>query len=232
VGSNIVSAIIEERQRGGPFLSIEDVLSRVLHKDLNKKSLESLIKAGVFDSLNIERNQMLKNIDKVIVFSQGIRKHSGLLQNNLFGSMSKQARLVLEKMPEATKEEKLFWEKELMGFYVSDHPLKKYQNVFEKKKAYPIRKIIDYINSGHGTRSVRLGGIITNIKRIISKNNRPIAFAKIEDINDTLEVIVFSDILEKNPQIWQENNIVIIQGKPSLRDNEPKIIVEEAVKLN
>ncbi|KKS82867.1 MAG: polymerase III, alpha subunit protein [Candidatus Wolfebacteria bacterium GW2011_GWC1_43_10] len=232
VGSNIVDAIIEKRQKGGPFERFEDFLSRVTHKDLNKKSLESLIKAGVFDSLNIERSSLLANLDKILSFALGIRKNSNGSQSNLFGSHLNPAKLVLEKVPPPTKEEKLFWEKELLGFYISDHPLKKYEKMFEEKKVHPIGKVIEYIGSGKGTGSVRTGGIIATVKKIISKNQKPIVFAKIEDLSDTLEVVVFSDVLEKNPSIWEEKNIVVVQGKPSLRDNEPKIIVDQVIKLN
>lgn len=90
----------------------------------------------------------------------------------------------------------------------------------------------EYISSGKGTSSLRTGGIITSIKKIISKNQKTILFAKIEDLSDTLEVVVFSDVLEKNPSLWQEKNIIILQGKPSLKENEPKIIVDQAIKLN
>ncbi len=232
VGSNIVEAIVQERQKNGPFQRLEDFLLRVTHKDLNKKSLESLIKAGVFDSLGIERKQLLTNLDKILNFAANAKKNNHL-QPNLFGSQFHQTtRLILEKSPPASSEEKFSWEKELIGFYVSDHPLKKYQKLFEEKKVLSIKKVAEYISSGKGISSLRTGGIITSIKKIISKNQKTILFAKIEDLSDTLEVVVFSDVLEKNLSLWQEKNIIILQGKPSLKENEPKIIVDQAIKLN
>ncbi len=117
VGAQIATAIIEERIARGPFKGFSDFLCRVQHKDLNKKSLESLAKAGAFDLLGIERNQAIQNLDEILRFS-GIVKKSGLTENShsLFGSSMSTASLKLKDFPPATPEEKLRWEKELLGF--------------------------------------------------------------------------------------------------------------------
>jgi DNA polymerase-3 subunit alpha len=233
VGTAIVDAIIEERQKGGPFKNLQEFLSRVLHKDLNKKSMESLIKAGVFDSLSYERKQLLDNLDLILQFSQQLKKQSALLQNDLFGgSGHAQATLRLKDVPPASKEDKLFWEKELLGFYISDHPLKQYEEIMAQKKAMPIRSLTKHPNPSQLTGYLRIGGIVCNVKKIVTKNKKNIAFAKIEDLTDSMEVVVFSEVLDRRPEVWQDNAIVIIQGKLSLRDNEPKIICEQVLKLN
>jgi len=232
VGSNIVDAIIEERQKQGPYKTFEDFLTRVFHKDLNKKSLESLIKGGAFDSLAMERKMLLSNIDGIIAFSQGMKKNAASQQSNLFGSATAHTKLALEHTDPATREEKLFWEKELLGFYMSDHPLKKYAKIFEQKQVLSLADVIQKkVRAGIGG-SIRAGGVIASIKKIITKNNKPIIFAKLEDVSDTMEVVVFSETLERKPDVWQENNVVIVQGKLSERDNEPKIIVDQVIKLN
>jgi DNA polymerase-3 subunit alpha len=232
VGSNIVDAIILERQKNGPFTSFVDFLSRVTHKDLNKKSLESLAKAGVFDSLGIERNSIIDNLDKILSFIQQAKKQTNTLQNGLFGKSNAHLSLSLPLTKPTKEEDKLRWEKELLGFYMSDHPLKKYQKFFEQKKISPIKNVLNRTARSTLSGSYRIAGIITAVKKVITKNKKPIVFAKIEDLSDTLEVVVFWDVLAKKPDIWENQNIVVIQGKLSEKENEPKIIVEEAVKIN
>ncbi len=232
VGSNIVSAIIAERQKNGPFISISDFLARVTHKDLNKKSLESLSKAGVFDGLGIERNVILSNLEKILSFSQQAKKHSTISQNGLFGNKTSEYKISLNQSAPAKEEEKLAWEKELLGFYVSEHPLKKYEKFFKEKKVNPIKSIIDRSAKSGIAGSYRIAGIITSVKKITTKNKKIMAFARIEDLSDTLEVVVFSEVLDRKSEIWENQNIVIIQGKLSLRDNESKIIVDQAIKIN
>jgi len=231
VGSNIVSAIVAERGRKGPFSSFSDFLMRTTHKDLNKKSLESLIKAGAFDCLGVERSQLLFNLEKIISFSGQVRKNANSLQNNLFGGDGG-VFLRLEACDPATPEERLFWEKELIGFYMSDHPLRKYEKVLATKNVSSVKDVLHNKASGGVLGSVRIAGVVVDVKKIITKNKKQMAFAKIEDMSDTIEIVVFPDLLERKNDIWQTNTVVIVQGKTSLRDNEPKIICDEVVKLN
>ena len=232
VGSNIVQEIIGERQMNGPFSSFEDFLLRVKHKDLNKKSLESMAKAGVFDSLGVDRKAILDNMDKISVFSQQAKKQLSSSQSNLFGKISSGCKLVLGDSQPATNEEKLLWEKELLGFFISHHPLKNYEMTLKEKKVVPIKQFAANGGNLPPNGAFRIAGVIMAAKKIISKNNRPMVFAKIEDLSDTLEVVVFSEVYQRNPEIWQVGNIVIVQGKASLRDGEPKMIADQVVKLN
>ncbi len=232
VGTNIVSAIVQERERGGAFADLKDFLSRVTDKGLNKKSLESLIKAGAFDSMGYERNQLLSNLDTIISFSKQLKKVSDS-QTNLFGSHTAHVNLVLPDAEPADKDQKLFWEKELLGFYFSDHPLKKYTKLFEQKGVIPIVSILTKTNLPSSiTGTYRVAGVISEIRKIMTKNNQPMAFAKLEDLGDTIEIVVFPGVLEQKTEAWEKNNVVIIQGRLSERDNEPKLICQEVVKLN
>ena len=233
VGTGIVEAITQDRARRGPFGSFEDFLSRIIHKDLNKKSFESLIKAGVFDSLGTERNRLLENLDVILASSQHIRKAEQNNHHSLFGgSAASTPSLRLKDVAAATNEQKLFWEKALLGFYISDHPLKKYEKFYREKKAVPISSIIKNENRSSLPRFIRIGGVITNVKKIVAKNNKEIAFVRIEDTSDSMELVVFSEILSKKPEAWLPNSIVVVQGKLSMRDSEPKLIAEEVVRLN
>ncbi len=232
VGSNIVSAIIKEREKGGPFKNFKDFLTRITDKDLNKKSLESLIKAGVFDDMEYERNTLIHNLDKIVSLSQQFRKQANLSQNNLFGNNIDFIKIEIEEIEPVGKEQILFWEKELLGFYFSNHPLEKYKEILSKKKVSGIKKLKSSYKEMPERSTHRVSGIITSITKIITKKNDSMLFAKIEDFNDNIEVVVFPSILSKKSDIWEENTIVIIQGKISNRDSEPKIICDEVVKLN
>jgi len=232
VGSNIVDAVISERQKNGPFKNLSDFIARITHKDLNKKSMESLTKSGVFDSLAIDRGVILANIDKILACSSQIKKTFSSSQNGLFSQDSAGYTFSLNNTSQATEDEKLGWEKELLGFYISDHPLKKYKDFFIQKKVVPIKSILDRSAKSSVGGSYRIAGVITAVKKIITKTKKPIAFVKIEDLSDTMEIVVFSEVLERKPEVWEPQNIIIVQGKMSLRDNEPKIIADEVIKIS
>jgi DNA polymerase-3 subunit alpha len=231
VGEAIVQELVQERQRGGPFKSFENVLSRVLHKDLNKKSLESMIKAGVFDSLGTERNTLLTNLETILQFSQQARKHTASMQNSLFGSSATPAgiRIQLVASPPANTDDLLAWEKELLGFYLSDHPMKAYEKILKEKKVEPIKSIFE---KGASTSPVRIAGVVIAVKKIVTKNGKQIAFVTLEDTSESTEVIVFAETLARKPEAWQEKSILIVQGKISDRNNELKMVCDQVIKLN
>lgn len=239
VGANIVDAVIQERQRLGPFKNFTDFLSRVQHKDLNKKSLESLTKAGVFDSLGAERGNLLANIEEILAFSQSVKKTQSS-QINLFGTnhyASSNLNFLKKEnngSPLSAKE-KLTWEKELIGLYLSGHPLDQHKETLKKNKIKTIQELLAEHNggtNGNGNgRMTRIAGIVSNIKQIVSKGGQPILFVRIEDFNASMEIVVFSDTLSKNPAVWRENNVLMAEGRLSWRNNEPKFICERAVEL-
>ncbi len=227
VGANIVENIIDERLKNGDFKDFIDFLNRTVHKDLNKKSLESLIKSGVFDGFNTERGLLLANIENILSFSQNIKKSRISSQNNLFGSDFANGTLKLAPAPPATNKEKLLWEKELVGLYISDHPLKAYLNKLKEMKAIPIKELKNKKTIGG---ACRVAGVIAKIRKILTKNGEPMLFAKIEDTDDSLEIVVFPEALAKNPSLWRENNIIIIEGRLSRKDTEPKLICQGAIE--
>ena len=230
VGQNIVDAIVEERARGGPFQNFTDFLTRIDHKDLNKKSLESLIKCGAFDSLNIERNQALSNIEEILKFITNTRRIKLQSSNSLFGNIASSTVARLELLPTAPalNKDKLLWEKELMGLYISDHPLKQFE---EKLKTISTKSVRDAVQIKNERLQFNVAGLISNIKRISTKTGQPMIFAKVEDMNDEMEIIVFSDAMARNPNIWRENNAVMVTGRMSVRNNEYKMICEKAMEL-
>jgi DNA polymerase-3 subunit alpha len=142
VGNAIAQALIDERSLRGPYKDFNDILVRVQHKDLNKKSLESLAKAGVFDSLGAERNQVIENLEEIVKFTSAIKK-GGAQANSLFGPAQPTVTLTLKlkDAPPATSKQKLAWEKELLGFYLNDHPLRPFREKFQQIKARPLDEL-------------------------------------------------------------------------------------------
>ncbi len=227
VGEQIAVNITEERIRGGLFKDLQDFLVRIQHKDLNKKSLESLIKGGVFDSLETERKQLLENLDEIIKFNAAIKKSGGLKGNSLFGAqVNLGGNLKLKEVMPASSQEKLSWEKELLGFYLSDHPLSSYK---DKIKASQAKSIAEAKLIKNENQVFRIAGVISNIQRIMTKTGQPMMFVKIEDFSpQPMEVVVFNSTLKKTEAVWQEKNVVLVQGKISLRGGEPKMICDQA----
>ncbi len=224
VGSAVVEEIVSERKENGPFESIEDFLTRVHSRSLNKKSMESLIKAGAFDELE-ERNKLLHNLENLLRWAR--KKHASKMngQRSLFGSSKKVNGIRLEDVPPATKKERLKWEKELLGLYLTSHPLEKFANKL-KKNAFPIAEIGHYV-----ARRVRIGGIVSQTKKILTKNGNPMLFATIEDRTDKIEVVVFPRSFRNHSECFQEENIVFVSGKVDMKDGTPKLICEEAEEM-
>jgi len=208
VGQNVVESIITERKEKGPFKSISDFSSRISYGVLNKKSLESLIKAGVLDRLE-ERNKLLSNVEKILSVNREIQRNNNNNQKNLFGDLFHSSSILnLEEARPATDQERLTWEKELLGLYVSSHPLENFKKVFAQR-TFPIKEINERILG----QRIKIGGIISKIKKIITRNGKPMLFIKLEDLTDKIEVVVFPNMIEQNPTAFQENKIVMITGK-------------------
>ncbi len=231
VGANIVEAIIEERRRNGPFADLGNFLNRVQHKDLNKKSLESLTKSGALESLGVERNAVLKNIDDILKFVAAAKKARFNSQNSLFAGHLPASGLRLKAAPAASTQEKLGWEKELLGLYISDHPLNAHLHKMAENKVQSIKEIAAKGPTIPARAVISVAGIVSRIKRVTTKLGQPMIFAGLEDLSGAMEIIVFSDALAKNPDVWRENNVLMIKGRVSLRDGETKLVCGEAAQI-
>jgi DNA polymerase-3 subunit alpha len=235
VGYNVVEAIVRERKNSGPYQSIADFLTRVNSKDLNKKSFESLIKAGVFDKL-AERNQLLFNLEKLLEWSRETQRARANGQKGLFDGMRFNNNFQLLSTTPASKTERILWEKELLGLFVSSHPLEDFRNIIARR-ALSIEKAKNSLVTPHTkfgvgvNRTIKIGGLISSIKKIITRNGKPMLFMNLEDLNDKIEVVVFPGIIERNPAIFQENKIVLVSGRVDNRDNVPKLICEEIEEI-
>ncbi|MBI2042684.1 MAG: DNA polymerase III subunit alpha [Candidatus Nealsonbacteria bacterium] len=229
VGQNIIENILKERKEGGHYVSIDNFVSRVSSKDLNKKSLESLIKAGAFDKLG-ERNQLLTNLEQLLSHARETQKSKANGQKGLFDLSANNTvtgfKMALTASPTASGTEKLTWEKELLGLYVSGHPIRKYKNIIAER-CLPIGQIQQDLVG----KLVKIGGVISSIKKIITKKGQPMMFVNIEDETSKIEVVVFPSTMENYPTSFQENKVVMISGKVDFRDNLPKIICNTVEEL-
>jgi DNA polymerase-3 subunit alpha len=241
VGENISDVIIKERKENGPYKSISDFLARVTDKDLNKKSLESLIKSGGLDQFS-ERGQLLSNIENLLSLNKEVSKAMASKQNSLFAdapNLNQNSEIKLNFAPPAGDREKLNWEKELLGFYISDHPFASYKN-FLGGIITPLSGLAAIVKSEAAIynksdndqgREVNISGIITSIKRIITRSNESMIFAKIEDTASNVEILVFPRLLKENPEVWQEGKVIICQGKISTKDQDIKLLADKATEL-
>jgi len=228
VGHNVVQAIMTERKERGPFQSISDFVGRLESKDLNKKSLESLMKAGCFDKWE-ERNKLLLNSERLLEWNRDSQRMKMQRQKSLFseGSGSESdSHFHLDDTKPATKTEKLNWEKELLGLYVTAHPLEDFKGFFQKK-VWPISKISGDLSQ----RIIKIGGVVSGIKKIITRTGRPMLFLHLEDLTDKIEVVAFPGVVERNPTVFQENKIVLISGRVDNKQGVPKIICEEIEEI-
>ncbi len=225
VGAKIVESIIQERKENGTFQSINDFASRISPRNLNKRALESLIKAGAFDNF-AERNTLLSNIPTIVERSREKEKRKNSGQKALFAGMKFDEKINLEPTEPATKEEKLLWEKNLLGLFISSHPLDDFKNIIEKRAVK-----ISNLNSVPD-RHVTVGGIILKINRIITKKSkRPMCFLTLEDFSGRVEVVVFPSVFEENSHLIKENNIVLISGTIDKKEDSPKILCNEIEEI-
>ena len=203
-----------------------------------------MIKAGVFDSLE-ERNKLLQNLEKMLEHARAEEKAKQSAQQGLFGSGSYKAKQVsLDDCPPSNKQQNLTWEKELLGLYVSGHILEKYRKTLEKR-AIPIAKVckeltndepVNFFTAGFEKRimegsTVKVAGVIHKMKNIITKNGKAMLFVEVEDLTSKIEVIAFPKILEAKPEVFKDNNIILVSGKADNKDGVPKIIANDVISL-
>lgn len=219
VGHNIVSAIIEERDAHGPYTSLTNFLERIWSKDLNKKSLEALTKSGALDALG-ERNMILENMERALAYSRDLHRE-GKEQHSLFGLMEDRSSLpelkLLETAP-ALQEQKLRWEKELLGLFVSGHPLDAYVAKVPSAKAIKIAK------EHRGRQSIKVLCILSAVKRILTKQGEPMVFLKLQDASDEIEGVAFPSTLKLYGHLLEPDKCFIIEGRINERNGTPSMV--------
>jgi len=229
-GENIADTIIEERKKNKKFNNLSDFLTRVKSKNLNKKSLEALIKVGALDEFG-ERGQMMGNIENMLTFVKEAGQQSEN-QDSLFGSYvpglnTDVHNFKLQDVPPATATEKLNWERELLGLYLSGHPLDKFRKIIEEKNY----KIIQVKTDPKEGKECIVAGMIEDVRAIVTKKGDNMAFIKLSDFDDTLEAVVFPRTMTEFKNLLIKDKAVAVKGKISLRNGEVSLIVEKVKEL-
>jgi DNA polymerase-3 subunit alpha len=221
VGHTVAREIVEERKRNGKYKNMADLMERTTTKDLNKKSLEALAKVGALDELG-ECNQILESLESILNFSKNIQRIKNSNQVSLFGSINLETPSIpLADVPPASKKQRLQWEKELLGLYVSDHPLSEYEE-YLNRMTFPINTLDQFMVGS----SVKIGGLITKVKKIFLKSQKTMLFVGLEDLRGSMELLVFPKTLERTDGIWQEDNIILAEGKLSDKEGSFKLLVD------
>ncbi|HEV8573665.1 MAG TPA: DNA polymerase III subunit alpha, partial [Dehalococcoidia bacterium] len=231
VGHGIAEGILEARASGSLFASIEDLFERVNVRHLNKRALESLVKAGAFDTL-AERAALLASLDRLIGYAQREQKQRESGQTSLFDLMGDDAAAVqgpqLETAPEATQQQKLTWEKELLGIYLSEHP---FANAAEKLRGFLTCGMVE-MNADLSGRDVIIGGVVAGTRTLSTRDGRAFLAAEIEDMTGSLEVTVWPETWEQTRDLWQPGNIVVTNVRVKARDERLQVSVQKAALYN
>lgn len=235
VGTGVVEEILRARH-DGEFANLEDFLARVSNRVVNRKPLESLIKAGAFDRFG-ERATLLHNLDLILAYAVRLQKQASSGQTDIFGSqvdgVLPQAKLELQ-LPQValTSHEQLTWERELLGLYLSQHPLEAFEAILGEQTVP-----LNTITAGHHGQQVSIGGAIADFREITTRNGQRMAFVKIEDRFGEIEAVLFPNNYQQTASLWERDRIVLVRGKVSSRDRsgndtgEVKITVDEAREI-
>jgi DNA polymerase-3 subunit alpha len=251
VGKKVAAGIVEERKNGGKYHNVLEFVERVSAKDLNKKSLESLAKSGALDAIG-EREIILGNLDNILKYAKEARSVKERGQESLFGdgfASSENSQKNSALPPQFTervtlsKRERLGFEKELLGAYLTENPLEEF-SAYLKNTTTPINQLkvspasnppaekssFNFRNRDQGV-TVNVGGLIAKVKKIYTKNNQEMAFVELEDLTGKLEVVVFPGIFQKNSEIWKEDKVVVVSGKLSNKDGALKVLADKAEEV-
>jgi len=233
VGSGAVDEIIRAREEQGRFETLEDFISTVNTRAVNRKALESLVKAGAFDGFG-DRSTLLHNLETIVAYGQRLAKERASGQTDLFGNLLDStviAKPTLKLEAPAIKynsHELLVWERELLGLYLSQHPLEAFSALLAEQ-TIPLNTIKPEFDG----KAVTIGGVVTEMREITTKNGQKMAFVKVEDELGETELILFPSTYQQTLGLWQRDHIVIARGKVSAKDrdgnlgSEVKILVDD-----
>lgn len=251
VGVNVIESIVARRTERGNFKSFGDFCNKIDTSAVNKKAVESLIKVGAFDALGIARSKLMAVFERLLDGVNNERKRNIPGQISLFQNSEEQddaLQIVYPEIQEFNKKYILSMEKEMTGIYLSGHPLDDYEGVLRNTTSHKISDLVvadtleeDGITEGDiGNNSskvkdrqkVILGGLLTNISKKITRNNQAMAFATLEDLYGTIEVVIFPKTFSSYREYIEEDEIVILEGRISVEDEEqPKILCEKITPM-
>ena len=231
VGVGAVEEIIRAREADGPFKSVEDFAKRVSTSKVNRKAWESLVKAGAFDALG-DRSDLLFNLDTILAFASKLQKEALSGQVDMFAALGGDKLMPSVELKASpvkyTSKEQLMWERELLGLYISAHPLDNYDAFFEEQ-TIPLHACTPQIDG----QKVSVGGLVSTIRTIVTKAGTKMAFVGIEDKTSEMELIVFPRLYEQLGDSLQQDAVLKVSGTVNARDrdgnmtDEAKVIADE-----
>ncbi len=231
VGTAAVEEILRAREEGA-FNSLDDFFERVNVRIVNRKALESLIKAGALDSFGA-RDLLLSNLDVLVAYASRILKEKSSGQTDIFGNsdLSDEVRPKLKLIEDVTpisQREQLQWERELLGLYLSQHPLEDYRT-WLAEQTMPIRELLP---EHHGKPAV-VGGVIADMREIMTKKGQKMAFIRLADETHDIELVLFPSVYEQSSELWDKDRVIVVNGKINAQDRdgnigEVKIMVDSA----
>lgn len=227
VGDRAVDGMVAERQENGPFRDLHDFCERVDLRLLNKSAIEAMIKAGAFDSLGGKRAQYVAALESALNAGSAAQKAKATGQLGLFAGGDEQPAPELPDVPEWPDKELLMLEKSVLGFYVSSHPLSEH---IDQIRAFA-RTSVGQLETLRDRSVVCLGGLINEVRLFTDKNERRFARLSVEDMDGTVQVVVFASVYEKVKDILAADRIVLIKGKLDRGGNEPSILADEVIPL-
>ncbi len=232
IGEGPIGEIVRVRSEGSPFKSLADFCVRVDPRFVGKGALETLIKAGAMDSLaDGKRHQLLDAVERAMQFGKSERaaKENGMI--SLFGEMAEVENAfefaLNQKAEEISRKQLLAWEKELIGLYISKHPLSYLSDLFKDRVTHTTAEITEELDK----QKVVLGGTITEARRITTKKGDTMCVVKLEDMYGTIGVTVFPRAYSETPELWVEDTVVIVRGEVQVRRDEPGILCNSAEQL-
>lgn len=237
VGKNNILALVENRKENGPYVSLTDFIDR-LENNINTRAIESFISCGAFDSLGGKRAQYATMYKQVYDGYSQMKKKNIAGQLNLFdmGDTAKSKADNLPDIEEYSKNQMLEYEKEILGVYVTGHPLDEYEELLSK---YTSNSIIDfpvepedYVNNDKikDGQKIVIGGVIDNISIKYTKNNKTMAFLTVEDTYGSIEVIVFPDAYTLYSKVINNEKVVLISGKASISEDQGNKLIAESIR--
>lgn len=228
VGEIAIQSLLDARSKNGVFKDLFDLCKRVELRQVNKKVLESLIKCGAFDSMNAPRSTWMSNLEKILELASKDQRDERVGQSSLFGGGASTSRVQLDQVAEWDEADRLRFEKESVGFYISGHPLLKYQTSMDLFGNSKTSELVEKKNQS----TVRMGGIISTLKEISTKKGDRMAFATLEDLQGQTELILFPEVYRQSIELVKSEQPLYVIGKVDVGEDQAKIIAEKVCYLD
>ena len=230
LGDAAVESIIEAREKDGPFTSLSDFLERVDGRTVNARACESLIKCGALDDMGANRPQMLEALPQAMSNAAMVREDRQSGQISLFGQSEPVHEVAYKPLPDASAREKIDWERQLLGFYVSGHPLDRFKN--EMKQCVPLSELEGEGRVTLDGKLITVGGIINHVKGLVTKKGAPMGYITLEDFTGEIEVVVFPSAWEKYRELLRNDAAILLSGRVQANERTVHILAERIALLD